>query len=85
MLFLDLPPLGEVARSAEGGLVSYLPSVFPAKAGTQTFSLRRNVTLCRVIARRIAPKQPRGTSIQVRVRHLGCFAALAMTPGWGCG
>ena len=32
-----------------------------------------------VIARRTASKQPRGTSIQVRVRPLGCFAALAMT------
>ncbi len=32
----DLPPLGEVSRSDEGGLVS--PSVFPAKAGTQTLS-----------------------------------------------
>jgi hypothetical protein len=33
----------------------------------------------RVIARRIAPKQPRGTSTLVRVSPLGCFAALAMT------
>ena len=34
--------------------------------------------LLRVIARRIAPKQPRGMSISVRVSPLGCFAALAM-------
>ena len=33
----------------------------------------------RVIARRNAPKQLRGTSIQVRFSPLGCFAALAMT------
>ncbi len=33
----------------------------------------------RVIARRIAPKQPRGSSTLVRVSPLGCFAALAMT------
>jgi hypothetical protein len=33
----------------------------------------------RVIARRIAPKQPRGTSAQVRGNQLGCFAVLAMT------
>ncbi len=36
---VDLPPLGEVARRAVGGLVSY--PMFPAKAGTQTLSLRR--------------------------------------------
>ena len=36
-----------------------------------------------VIARRIAPKQPRGMSISVRASPLGCFAALAMTRmGW---
>ena len=35
--------------------------------------------LFRVIARRETPKQARGTSAQVRVRPLGCFAALAMT------
>jgi hypothetical protein len=35
--------------------------------------------LVRVIARRSAPKQPRGTSTKVRVSLLGCFAALAMT------
>ena len=34
-----------------------------------------------VIARRIAPKQPRGSSIQVRFSPLGCFATLAMTRG----
>ena len=33
----------------------------------------------RVIARRIAPKQPRGISLEVRVSPLGCFASLAMT------
>ena len=33
----------------------------------------------RVIGRRETPKQPRGSSIQVRIRPLGCFAALAMT------
>ena len=34
---------------------------------------------CCVIARREAPKQPRGPSARVRVSPLGCFAALAMT------
>jgi hypothetical protein len=33
----------------------------------------------RVIARREAPKQPRGSSAKVRGNLLGCFAALAMT------
>jgi len=45
--FADLPPLGEVAQSAEGGLVlkQRPTSVFSAKAGTQTRSLRPvNVT-----------------------------------------
>ena len=34
----------------------------------------KRVSPFRVIARRIAPKQPRGTSAEVRVRPLGCFA-----------
>ena len=39
---LDLPPLGEAMRSIKGGLVCVPPpSVFPAKAGTQTRTLRR--------------------------------------------
>ena len=71
-------------RRAERGLVC-LPSAFPAKAGTQTLSHSLDVTLYRVIARRVAPKQPRGSSLPVRASPLGCFAALAMTRGWGRG
>ena len=44
------------------------------------------LALClRVIARRFAPKQPRGTSTKVRVSPLACFAALAMTRREGSG
>ena len=42
-----------------------------------------NRPFCRVIARRIAAKQSRATTIQVLVSPLGCFAALAMTRGGG--
>ena len=78
------------------GAVEAHTSVFPAKAGTQNLSHRREAAHrpppCRwkeeqmsieppfrVIARCIAPKQPRGPSPQDRVSPVGCFAVLAMT------
>ncbi len=65
---LDLPPPGEAMRSIKGGL--FLCSLRSGHFQTAA---------SRVIARRIASKQPRGSSLQVRVSPLGCFAALAMT------
>ena len=50
----------------------------PPSRGTRDLWLL-NPHLSRVILRRETPKQPRGTSLQVRVSPLGCFAALAMT------
>ena len=69
----------------EGWVRALLSSVFPAKAGIQILILSLDVALYRVIARCIAPKQPRGTSLLVRIRPLGCFASLAMTRGWDGG
>ena len=59
------------------------PSAFPAKAGTQPRTHGLKTAPCRVFARRIAPKQSSGSSLQVSASPLGCFAALAMTRGMG--
>ena len=58
----------------EGGIHS--PHIHPHPEPVEG---RGCADLVRVIARRIAPKQPRGSSTLVRVSLLGCFAALAMT------
>ncbi|MEY4250039.1 MAG: hypothetical protein RJA87_1672 [Pseudomonadota bacterium] len=51
---------------------------FPACAGIMDIATP-TLSQIRVIARRIAPKQPRGTSPHDRVCLPGCFALLAMT------
>ena len=110
MITPSLGPSPNPLPVGEGWVRALFSSVFPAKAGTQTLSLRqetaywtlafvgtqrrvdeyphsqpsppqggKGLSLNRVIARRSAPKQPRGMSIPVRVSPLGCFAALAMT------